>query len=105
MADGLAPLAAMAVLTAASPPGRRAAVTAGMAGAALPDLDKPRLQLVRFFSPSGAAVGRFHSGIQDEALDRYGREAVCGALFAGSALLLLRSRASRRVSEPAGPVH
>ncbi len=104
MADGLAGLAAMAVLAAASPPSRRASVTAGMAGAALPDLDKPSLQWFGF-SPFPAAVGRFHSGIQDEAFDRYGREAVCGVLFAGSALLLLRSRASRRVSGPAGPVH
>jgi len=104
MADGLAGLAAMAVLAAASPPSRRAAVTAGMAGAALPDLDKPTLHWFGF-SPFPAAVGRFHSGIQDEALDRYGREAFCGVLFAGSALMLLRSRASRRVSGPARPVH
>ena len=39
VADGLTGLAAMAVLTAAAGPGRRAAVLAGMAGAALPDLD------------------------------------------------------------------
>jgi hypothetical protein len=101
-ADGLGGLAAMAVLAAASPPSRRAAVTAGMAGAALPDLDKPSLRWFGF-SPWPAAVGRFHSGIQDEALDRYGGEMVCGALFAASALLLRRSRASRRVSPSAGP--
>ena len=100
-ADGLTGLAAMAVLAAASPPSRRAAVAAGMTGAALPDLDKPTLHWFGF-SPWPAAVGRFHSGIQDEAFDRYGREVVCGALFAASALLLLRSRAPRRVSPSAG---
>ena len=94
LADGLTGLAAMAAFTAASPASRRAAVTAGMVGAALPDIDKPTL-LWFGFSPFPAAVGRFHSGIQDEALDRYGREAVCAALFTMSALLLLRSRACR----------
>jgi len=89
MADGLTGLAAMAVLAAVSPPSRRAAVAAGMTGAALPDLDKPSLHWFGF-SPWPAAVSRFHSGIQDEAFDRYGREAVCGVLFAASALLLLR---------------
>jgi hypothetical protein len=39
--DGVVSLAVMGALTAAAPPGRRAAVLAGMAGAALPDADKP----------------------------------------------------------------
>jgi len=92
--DGLTGLAVMTAFAAAAPSGRRAAVTAGMVGAALPDIDKPTL--VWFgVSPFPAAVGRFHSGIQDEGLDRYGREAFCGALFAASALLLLRRDTDR----------
>jgi hypothetical protein len=95
--DGLTGLAAMAAFTAAAPVSRRAAVVAGMVGAALPDIDKPS-RLWFGFSPFPSAVGRFHSGIQDEALDRYGREAFCAALFTMSALLLLRSRGLPRVS-------
>ena len=41
VADGLVSLAVAGAFAAASPPERRAAVLAGMAGAALPDLDKP----------------------------------------------------------------
>jgi predicted membrane protein len=95
--DGLTGLAAMAAFTAAAPASRRAAVAAGMVGAALPDIDKPA-QLWFGFSPWPAAVGRFHGRIQDEALDRYGREAFCAALFTASALLLLHSRGLPRVS-------
>jgi hypothetical protein len=88
--DGLTGLAIMSAVTAAAPPSRRIALAAGMAGAALPDIDKPSL-LWFGVSPFPAAVGRFHSGIQDEALDRYGREACVAALLAATALLLLRS--------------
>ena len=42
-ADGLVSLAAAGALAAASPADRRLAVVAGMAGAALPDLDKPAI--------------------------------------------------------------
>ena len=90
VSDGLTGLTVMTAFAAAAPPSRRAAVAAGMVGAALPDIDKPAL-LWFGVSPFPAAVGRFHSGIQDEALDRYGREACCGALLAAAALLLLRS--------------
>ena len=41
VADGLVSLAVAGALAAAAPPARRAAVLAGMAGAALPDVDKP----------------------------------------------------------------
>ena len=107
--DGLTGLAIMSAVTAAAPPSRRIALAAGMAGAALPDIDKPSL-LWFGVSPFPAAVGRFHSGIQDEALDRYGREACVAALFAATALLLLRSRRPPRtgygeaiVTGPASP--
>jgi hypothetical protein len=89
--DGLAGLAAMAAFTAAAPRGRRAAVAAGMLGAALPDIDKPS-RIWLGFSPWPAAVDHFHACIQDEAPDRFVREATSGALFAASAALLLRSR-------------
>ena len=57
--DGLAGLAVMGVMTAVAPRGRRAAVLAGMAGAALPDLDKPsRVFFGR--SPFPRAVDRLH---------------------------------------------
>ena len=45
--DGLTGLAVMGAMTALAPRGSRAAVLAGMAGAALPDLDKPSRRLLR----------------------------------------------------------
>jgi hypothetical protein len=89
--DGLAGLAAMAAFTAAAPRDRRAAVAAGMLGAALPDIDKPT-RIWFGFSPWPAAVDHFHACIQDEAPGRFVREATSGALFAASAALLLRLR-------------
>lgn len=80
--DGLAGLAAMGAATAAAEPGRRAAVVAGMVGAALPDLNKPGNV---FFgrSPFPARVDAFHARIQDEAPHRFrSHELVAGALFA-----------------------
>jgi hypothetical protein len=93
--DGLTGLATMAAFTAAAPRGRRAAVAAGMIGAALPDLDKPaRMWFGR--SPWPRPVNRFHSWIQDEAPGRFGHEAASAAFFAASAALLLRPRRPRR---------
>ena len=89
VADGLTGLAAMAVLTAAAGPGRRAAVLAGMAGAALPDLDKP-IELWFGVSPWPAPVNDFHRRIQDEAPDRLGLEAMTATMLAVSAVALLR---------------
>ena len=62
--DGLVSLAVMGALTAASPPGRRAAVLAGMAGAALPDVDKPDQRVVRLLAlPGGRGpFSRAHPG-------------------------------------------
>jgi len=93
VADGLTGLAAMAALAAAAPPDLRAAVVAGMAGAALPDLDKP-VMLWFGFSLWPAPVDRFHHWIQDEAADRFRREALAATVLAASALTFLR--ASRR---------
>ncbi len=89
VADGLVSLAVMGAFTAASPPGRRVAVLAGMAGAALPDIDKPaRLWFGR--SPWPDAVNRFHNGIQDEAPDRASVEFLAACAFAAAALTALR---------------
>jgi hypothetical protein len=87
--DGLISLAAMGVIAAAAPPGRRPAVLAGMAGAALPDVDKPT-RLWFGWSPFPAAVDRFHSRIQDEAPHRYRVELLAAAAFASAALIALR---------------
>ena len=96
--DGLVSLAAMGALTAVSPPDRRLAVIAGMAGAALPDLDKP-VELVFGRSPFPAAFDRFHMGIQDEAAHRFHVELLAAAALAPAALIALRARRrSRRLS-------
>ena len=93
--DGLAGLAAMGVLTAVAPRGRRAAVLAGMAGAALPDLDKPGIV---FFgrSPFPRAVDRFHMAIQTEAPNLFKVEVAAAAGFGAVAVGLLRRRLSRQ---------
>ncbi|GAA1953051.1 hypothetical protein [Catenulispora subtropica] len=104
VADGLAGLAAMAVVTRAvvkagepGSPGRRltAAVLAGMAGAAMPDLDKPsHLLLGHKLWPD--AVNRLHGRIQNEAPNRFvSHELVAAAGFALTAAALIRRRAAR----------
>ena len=93
MRDGLVSLAATGVLAAVSPPDRRLAVLAGMAGAALPDLDKPaKLWFGR--SPFPPAFDRFHMGIQDEAANRLYIELLAAAALAPAALIALRARRS-----------
>jgi hypothetical protein len=91
VADGLISLAAAGALTAAAPPERRLAVLAGMAGAALPDADKPTLMWLGW-SPFPAAVNRFHSRIQREAWHRGYVEALAAAVLAPAALAALRGR-------------
>ena len=90
--DGLTGLAVMGVMTAVAPPDRRAAVIAGMAGAALPDLDKPsKLWFGR--SPFPRGWDHFHMAIQHEAPRRAHYEAVAAAIFSSAAVALLRGRA------------
>lgn len=86
--DGLISLAAMGAIAAACPPGRRPAVVAGMAGAALPDLDKPTT-LFFGWSPFPAPVDRFHSRIQRESKGRAPVELLAAAAFGAAALLAL----------------
>jgi len=88
--DGLTGLAAMATFAVVAPPERRLAVLASMAGAALPDLDKPaRLWFGR--SPWPGAVNRFHSRIQNEAPERFRRELTTMGLLAVAGLLAMRA--------------
>ena len=96
VADGLTGLAVMAAATAAARPGERAAVLAGMAGAALPDLNKPATV---FFgrSPFPRRFDAFHGRIQDESPDRFrSHELVAGASFAAGFAALLLARRRRR---------
>jgi hypothetical protein len=89
--DGLAGLAVMGALTAIAPADKRVAVVAGMAGAALPDVDKP-FKLVFGRSPFPRAVNWFHSAIQTESLDFAPVEAAATTVFATAALSVLRRR-------------
>jgi hypothetical protein len=90
--DGLVGLAVMGTLAAVAPSRVRLAVVAGMAGAALPDLDKPSRE---FFgrSPFPPAVDRFHARIQREARHRFPLEVAVGAGFAAAAITALAVRA------------
>jgi len=93
VADGLVSLAVAGALAAVSPSARRAAVLAGMAGAAVPDLDKPsKLWFGR--SPFPAAFDRVHMGIQDEATHRFYVELLAAAALTPAALIALRARRS-----------
>ncbi len=91
--DGLIGLATLGAMAAVAPAGRRTAVLAGMAGAVLPDLDKPS---TLFFgrSPYPHAVNRFHTAVQHEAPRRAHYEAAFAAVFSSVAVTLLRGRAS-----------
>jgi hypothetical protein len=94
--DGLTGLATMGAMTAIAPADTRVAVLAGMAGAALPDLDKPA---VIYFGRSlfPRPVNAFHSRIQREAAHRFPHEAAAGLVLLSAALvLLLRPRVRRR---------
>ncbi len=89
--DGLAGLAAIGTFAAIAPRERRLAVLAGMAGAALPDVDKPaKLWFGR--SPFPRAVDEFHMAIQNEAAGRAHYELAAAAILGGAALTVLRKR-------------
>jgi hypothetical protein len=92
VADGLVSLAVAGAFAAASPSARRPAVLAAMAGAVLPDLDKPsRLWFGR--APFPAPVNRFHSRIQREAWHRGYVEVLAAGVLAPAALTALRGAA------------
>lgn len=92
--DGLAGLAAIGAFAVAARPERRLAVLAGMAGAALPDIDKP--SCVWFgASPWPEPVNRFHAGIQNEAPGRFGLEMAAMGTLAVLSLLAVRAKGDR----------
>jgi hypothetical protein len=97
VADGLVSLAVAGAIAAASPSAQRPAVLAGMAGAALPDLDKPT-RLWFGWSPWPATVDRFHSRIQREAWHRGYVEVLAAAVLTPAALTALRGSADRRLA-------
>lgn len=92
--DGLTGLAVMGAMTALAPRGRRLTVLAGMAGAALPDADKP-CRLAFGWSPWPECVNRFHAAIQQESQSRAPVEATAGTLFGAVALTSLLRRRRR----------
>lgn len=89
VSDGLVGVAVMATMAALAPRDRRLAVLAGMAGAALPDLDKPS---VLFFgrSPFPRVVDYVHKHIQHEAQHRFKHELALAAALLVAAVGLLR---------------
>jgi hypothetical protein len=91
--DGLAGLAVMGTMTALAPRETRAAVLAGMVGAALPDIDKPAKV---FFgrSPFPRLVDQWHRAIQDEAPHRLKYEAAAAVAFCAAAAVLFRGSRS-----------
>ena len=89
--DGLAGLAAIGTFAAIAPPERRLAVLAGMAGAALPDIEKPTMLLFHW-SPFPQAVDRFHMAIQREAPRRAHYELAAAAILGATTLAILRKR-------------
>jgi hypothetical protein len=92
--DGLTGLATMGLCAVVAPPSMRAPVLAGMAGAALPDLDKPsRLWFGR--SPFPRLVDEFHGAIQHEAQGRARVEFVSAAALATAALAIFATRRRR----------
>lgn len=95
VADGLTGLGAMAAVYALTARERRAAVLAGMVGAALPDLDKPS-ELFFGRSPFPAAVDAFHGRIQDEAPGRFYSHEVVGGLLFATAFAVAAGRRTRR---------
>jgi hypothetical protein len=103
VSDGLAGLAVMGTMTALAPRDARLAVLAGMAGAALPDLDKPSIV---FFgrSPWPRVVDRIHMGIQHEAPHRLKYELAAAAVFCAAAVGLLRGTRNRLPSVAASAV-
>jgi hypothetical protein len=99
--DGLVGLATMGALAALSPADRRPAVVAGMAGAALPDIDKPTVMCFGR-SPFPRAVDRFHSRIQREAAGRAHLEVLAAGGLALAALAALRGGSPRAAGGSAG---
>ncbi|SEC14795.1 hypothetical protein SAMN04489844_1770 [Nocardioides exalbidus] len=90
MADGLTGLGVIAVVWRSTPPGRRLRVLAGMAGASVPDLDKPGTVFLGA-SPFPRFVDDFHARIQTrESSARMPQELLVGVGTAAVLALVLR---------------
>jgi hypothetical protein len=100
--DGLISLAAMGAFAALSPAERRPAVVAGMAGAVLPDMDKPA-RLCFGWSPFPGAVDRFHGRIQPEASGRAHIELLAAGAFAAAVLTVFRWTVADSSGRPGRP--
>lgn len=94
--DGLLGLAAMAAAATGSGGRARRAVVAGMAGAALLDLNKPAEHFLGF-SPFPRAVDDFHVRIQDgkEAPAHLRREVAAGVVLAAAVAAASWARSGR----------
>lgn len=98
--DGLAGLAVMGAAAAMAPPEARLSLVAGMAGAALPDLDKPAV-IYLGHSPFPGAIDRFHTAIQREAQSRWWVEVAAGTAC-GVLTMVTVGRLRRRATAEAG---
>ncbi len=87
--DGIIGLGVIATAAAASPADRRTAALAGMAGAALLDLDKVGKHFIGR-SPFPPRIDRFHRWIQNESPTRRWVEATSAGLLATALALVLR---------------
>ena len=87
--DGLTGLAVIAVLARATPQHRLLTMLSGIAGACVPDLDKPGRQ---FFgrSPFPSWFDRAHGAIQPESARRFPIEVAAALLFTAALVVLLR---------------
>jgi hypothetical protein len=88
-ADGMIGLGVIATAAAASPADRHTAALAGMAGAAVLDLDKVGKHFIGR-SPFPPRIDRFHRWIQNEAPTRRWVEATSAGLLATALVLVLR---------------
>jgi hypothetical protein len=100
--DGLVGLAAIAAVARAAPRRQLLPVLAGIAGACLPDLDKPG-QVFFGRSPFPRWFDAAHARIQDEEVHRFTVELAAAAVFTAALAALLPRRPGRRLRpRPAG---
>ncbi len=96
--DGLCGLATMTAVMRVAPKGTRAAVLAGMLGAAFPDSDKPA-EMFFHRSPFPLRADQFHMAIQRESDHGIRTEARAAAVMAAAVVVMSGARrlSARRV--------